>query len=164
MPIRKRQGRMQHQVVDPWLFQMGDGTWSFFPFDPVYPNRLIAARAWRQCRRDVWTRTHRFSLPEAAVVFDGLTNLAFERLWSTWQRGPFQLDAVLEGLEIDRAAVAAFRRQSGAVAMADCLDRWLGDLEIVEYEARRIGCEWAAGRWPTPPAVTSADTYGGVKT
>jgi hypothetical protein len=162
MPIRKRQGSRQHQlIVDSGLFHFGDATWSFFPSEPVYPNRLIAARAWRQCRREVWTRSNRFTLPEAAVAFDGLSNQGWERLWTTWQRGPYQLEAVLEGLERDRAAVAAFRRrESRAVTIADYLDRWLEDLQIVEFEARRIASEWTAGRWPSRPEITSADTYG----
>jgi hypothetical protein len=52
MPVRKRIGAVASREVDPDVFSYGDGTWSFFePYEPVYPNREAALRAWGQVRR-----------------------------------------------------------------------------------------------------------------
>lgn len=167
MPLRRRISRSPAgKTVNPEVFRVGDGTWSYFQGDPVYPNVVLAARAWRKCRREVWAATHYTQIPAASTTYDGLTSTGFGRLWGRLSYHVFPAADVLAALVADRAAVAAFREKdpSGARAIADFVDLWLTCLSHWEDVTRRIAHDpnrWLAG-YPAQITEGSHRTYGDI--
>jgi hypothetical protein len=153
--------------VKPCHFRYGDGTWAYLPGEAVYGDRHSAKRAWQTCRREVWVMTHRFSLPTAAVEYDGLSRDGSELLSRTWQHvGGLPLAEVLDALARDRKSVRAFevRDPQGAQAIGDLLALWRADLDAIEREARRIAARGADGWHGGAPAIGANETYGGAGT
>jgi hypothetical protein len=136
MPQRLRVARAQLVEPDLRLFVYGDGCWSLFDDDAVYPSRAAAERAWNRpgVRREVWGATFRMQVPEAAIVYDGVSCDGWRALWATLSRSVFDAADVRAALDRDRAAVAAFRRRCprGAREISDFLACWLADLDVVE--------------------------------
>ena len=164
MPIRQKTRSAPALVVSPSVFRFGDGTEHVIPGEQVYPSPGAAARAWRQgdMRVRVWAGTHRFNVPHAATLYDGITHDGWDVLWTTWNAASFHLGAVLEALAEDRAAVARFQQREprAAHAIGGFLNLWLNDLDRIEQEARRVaavdGRPWARGA----PQIASALMYG----
>ena len=141
MPVRRRLQTVQERAVNPRVFRWGDGTWCFFePYDPVYPNRAEAERAWRRCRRAVWASTYRFSVPAAARVYDGITNDAADLVRNSWDRDVYPLGEALSAIERERATLAAFasREPRAAKAIADFLEMRIADLDLIEATVRDL--------------------------
>jgi hypothetical protein len=132
--------------------------------DPLFPSREAAAHAWQQpgVRRLVWAETCRMTLPQPAVVFDGLTMDGKDLLWNTLDDAAFSLAAVRDALTADRRALAAFRRRDaiGAAAISDYLSQWsadLGTLEAVAHDVNACTDGWRAAYYR---AMTSGTRYG----
>jgi len=101
-----RDQKHRHKPVSNRLFQFGNGLWSFFDAQAVYPDRKTAKAAWQGCRREVWAQRQRFMPPKAAREYDGLTSDALELISSG-----APLDEVLDALRRDRRAVDRFERR-----------------------------------------------------
>ena len=75
MPVRRRVGRVSVAAVNQAVFRYGDGTWTYFHGDPVYPSLDAAEREWRRVRASVWAATPVGRIPAAAAAFDGLNDV-----------------------------------------------------------------------------------------
>ncbi|MGE0451811.1 MAG: hypothetical protein AB7Q29_19715 [Vicinamibacterales bacterium] len=167
MPVRRTSGHhVQEREPALEVFQWGDGTWSFFTGDPVYPTTDAARRAWRRgtTRRAVWSITSCGSLPGAALAYDGLTADAEQFVRYGWPghvvKTPEQLPHALDLVRGDRAAVDRFRtaEPTAARAIADYLDHWLAYLDIVE-QAMRVSVEPPLGACDAWNMLGRSGTY-----
>ena len=95
---------------------------------PAFPTRKAAERAWPRCRRDVWRRSHRMTIPDPAKQFDGLSASGWDLIFTAWNHTRFPLTRTLAALARDRAAVSAFeaRDPKAAQAIAGYLAEWGG--------------------------------------
>lgn len=169
MPERKDYVR-RVGAVDDSVFAYGDGSYSLYPFDPVFADYESARARWTEVRRKVWSLSNRFRPPKASQYFDGITTSGFDLLWSRGTNHPritdidlFAPAEILSAFESDRDAVAAFRRdeRDGAATVDDFLDLYLKDISIGEIETNRIHLQIVAGAFPDVPKITSAAKYGG---
>jgi hypothetical protein len=145
-----------------WFAWACDDTFTTTFFGGGFPSVDAAREAWQHCRREVWAETHRFTLPRAAEVFDGLSSESVKVVRNTWNYVVFPLERVHAALEADRAALAAFRRTPAADAIADYLALFAADLEQVERTAAALAASDATHPWqrPYPDDVSSAHRYG----
>jgi len=147
-------------------FRWGDPSFTENPLAGgfTFASTAEARRAWPLCRRPVWARAHRLSVPLAAQVFDGLTLDGLVHVHAHWNRvGSYDLTGALKALEHDRAALTAFRGRDpkGARAIGDFLTQLEVDLELVERTARDLGA-WAGEGWlrPYPSQLCMGSRYG----
>jgi hypothetical protein len=163
MPRKRRIPKHRlDETVDPHLFAFGDGTWSYFQGDPVYPDVDAARAAWQECRREVWALSHRGRVPGAATTYDGLSFSSIDALRSEMSNSaiPFSLPRILDALDDDRARLAAFREAHpvDAKAIGDYLDTLEADFDAVETTARAVD---PRSRWQAaiPLTIPLALTY-----
>jgi hypothetical protein len=86
----ERRGRRtqwsKHYAHVRWLDKWGDATDGFTQDlfgDPAFESPEAARAAWPMCRRAVWGNHHRFRVPSAAELFDGIIPRAQRRLPTT---------------------------------------------------------------------------------
>ena len=151
--------------ISVFAFLISPGT-SGMTGDPVAASEADATRAWPHYRRRVWAAALVGALPRAAEVFDGLQHAGADRVSRSWQLARFNLAAVLRALEADRAAVHRFRERdaTGAATIADFLQLFLGSLDRVETEARRIAASTAPWYQRGAPQIGQSARYGDAGT
>jgi hypothetical protein len=152
---------VQEKRIHYIAFLLSDGMRGFTG-DAVFPDTETARRAWPDYRRETWAHAHVGSIPRAAATFDGLMTAGHDVLWGSWQSRAYSVEAVLEALERDRAAVRAFetRDPKGARAVADYLALLMRAFDRVEAEAWRYA-EKGPDRWHGgPPRLSSGKRYG----
>lgn len=163
MPIRRRLAAVVRREPDPLdVFRWSDDGLDHLLGEPHYQTPVEARRAWETYRRAVWAETHRFRIPGAAAVYDGLTTSGREQVYRSWNLiGPFDLAGALEALAEDRAALAAFRTTRSARAIADYLELFAADLDQVEQTARDLA-DWSGPEWrrPYPAHLNTKSCYG----
>src|SRR5262245_38191324 len=98
MPPRRRLSIVHDRRVYPICFKISDGTHGFTG-DDVFPDRESARKAWPDYRRETWAIACRGSMPVAAEVFDGFTELGARYLNQHWPDKQFDLDAALAAIE-----------------------------------------------------------------
>lgn len=147
-------------------FRWGDPSFTENPLAGgfTFASTAEARRAWPLCRRSVWARAHRLSVPLAAQVSDQLQLDGLTHVRAHWNRvGPYDLVGALAALEADREALAAFHATDpkGARSIAEYLRQLEVDLELVERTARDLGA-WAAEGWlrPYPSQLCMGSRYG----
>jgi hypothetical protein len=116
------------------------------------------------CRRAVWGNAHRFTTPNPAGLFDGITFVSVGTVRSGWYQDDFPLNPALEALADDRRNVAAFlaRDPHGAATIADYLALLEADFQIVETTARALAALTGPSyQKPYPQNLGSAQTYSG---
>ena len=150
-----------------WFAWSSDDTFtaSYFYDEPAFPSVEAAKAAWPRCRLAMWNQTHRFQVPHAAEVFDGITLNSRQHLLSAWYlRGPFDLVATLEVLASDRAHLSTFERREriAAAELSDVLTLFRADMAAIETAARDLAA-WSGEDWRRPypgHAISSAKKYG----
>jgi hypothetical protein len=150
-------------AVSAFRWSTGDGC-SHDLGDPHFRNRESARRAWeRGIRRLVWAVTFRFTVPETATLFDGLTTEGRAFVFRCWNHvGAFDLRGALAALAEDRLHLEAFEATSGARQIDDYLALFRADLDRVEQTARTFA-DWPADTWRDYPGHLSIATTYGVK-
>jgi hypothetical protein len=158
--VRKTPGRRVLPVSHlAWV--LSDGTRGATG-DDVAPDRATARRVWPHYRRRVWARTCVGLVPAAAKIHDEISTSGWDELWATWRSTSFSLDAVLQGLDADRASVEAFERRDpkGAKDIADYLAQFRRYLDRVEVAARESGA-MVTDRWrASMPTIPTGGRYG----
>ena len=149
--------------VEWFLWARNDDFTDCFLDDECFPSVEAAREAWQLCRRAVWSETHRFHLPRAAEVFDGMSFVSLRVVLDSWNHGAFPIDDALAALDADRTALASFVATSDADAIRDYLELLECDLDAVEDTARTL----AASTAPHPrmrgrPDLSSSKKYGSV--
>lgn len=157
--------RTSARFVDPQVFRWhtGVGPDPYFKA-PGYDTPGDAEHAWRQVRREVWATCHRFDVPKAATVYDGLTRTAWPLLWGTWTDTSFDANQVLESVAEDLAAVDDFEAEDpqGARVISDYLAEWRADLATVrECATACLECD-SRSRLDLDISrrITTAEKYG----
>jgi len=141
MSRRRRESKRRHPAGPHGdLFQDSDGVTPLFDGDIpyAYPNRVLARAAWEECRVDTWARPSRGIWPPCgAVVYDGITEHA------RFPAGETRPAAIGAAVEADVASVVAFRENEPAKAatIAEALDRYLADLDMVRNLAEQLGAD-----------------------
>ena len=140
MPRKLRRPKSRTVPVNPRVFKIGDGTWSFFSTDAVYPDRESAAHAWPRYRREVWSSQRCTQPPGGALEWDGLTHDGFRALWANWNHVEFPTAEVLDAIGRDRDWVAAFRERDsgGAQEIGNYLEIWIAYLDTLEEVTREL--------------------------
>jgi hypothetical protein len=103
-------------------------------------------------------------VPSAAELFDGITFESCGVVRDGWHQDAFPLAAALRAVADDRAHLAAFRERDpqGAATIADYLEMFEADLEMVETTARALAALTGPSfRKPYPQHLGSATTYSG---
>jgi hypothetical protein len=166
VPVRRRLTALRDTAVDPiscFRWSAGGDGLDHLLGQPHFRTEAEARHAWQRVRRAVWSRAYRFTVPDPAAHFDGLTMHAHQTvLWSWNHVGPYDLTAVLAGLKTDHANLLAFERTKGARSIPDYLSLLRSDLATIEQTARRLAAS-AAPYWqracPYHVLVTAA-RYG----
>jgi hypothetical protein len=140
MPVKRHLVTDAHVDLLRFLHDDGVGPHRYLR-TPGYATPEQARAAWRRHRRDVWLVCHRLHVPVAAKVYDEFTTDGWLELRRTVMFQVFQLDPVLEALDADEATVTAFERRepAGAATIADCLDLWRADLQMMRSLAVEAG-------------------------
>jgi hypothetical protein len=150
-----------------WLDKWGDAAANFTRDlfgDPAFESVDAARVAWPACRRAVWGNLHRFRVPSAAELFDGITFESCGVVRDGWHADVFPLAEALAAVAEDREHLAAFRERDpqGAATIADYLEMFEADLEMVETTARALAAlPGPSFRRPYPQHLGSATTYSG---
>jgi hypothetical protein len=126
---------------------------------PHYRTRQEAYRAWRQLRRIIWSRTHRFTLPNPARFYDGLTEEGRDFLHRGWNNVSFDLAGALDALAVDRANLTRFGSTREARSISDYLAVYAADLDRIEESAHELATFTPSWRRLHPPIYTGL-TYG----
>jgi hypothetical protein len=164
--MRRRRVNVEGLHPEWFLYGTHDFTRSYLGNERHFASKEEARAAWPACRRLVWARTHRMRVPTAAEVFDGLTRRGWDMAWSRtcYCAARLPMVDVLDALDEDRDAVAAFRRRDpeGAREIDDFLDLWLADLEAIERWTRTDeygpGPLSTAARYGAPAPGASAES------
>jgi hypothetical protein len=166
VPVRKTTTRQESREVDPLSVFHWSATGLDHPLGEAhYQTAAEARRAWERNRRALWARAHRFQLPGPAKVYDRLTLEGRDFvLWSWNHVPPFDLPGCLEVIASDRANLEAFRQTRGARSIADYLDLFAADIDMVEHTARDLAT-YPAGTWrPYPVHLNVSSQYGTAST
>jgi hypothetical protein len=120
-----------------------------------------AKRGWEFARRAVWAEAYRFTVPQTATLFDGLTTTGLEFVRWHWNHvGPFDLNGALDALSADRRNLRKFLKQPVSNAIADYLAMFANDCDRVEVEARKLA-DWPDQLWrPNPSSLNTGQRYG----
>jgi hypothetical protein len=148
-----------------WLGKWGDPGASFTRDlfrDPAFATEADARRAWSDCRRAVWATCHRFRVPSAAELFDGITCASVGVVRDGWHDATFPLTEARAAVAEDREHLAVFRARDpvAAATIADFLASLEADLELVDTTARALAAVTGLAR-PYPHHLGSAISYAG---
>lgn len=144
-----------HELIARFVEACDDTFTASFFDDRFFDSQDDAREAWPRGRRGVWGVTSRMRVPDAARVFDQLTFDSAGAIRSGFSQSTFPTADVLAAIARDRAALDAFCRREPAAAreLADFLDTFRSDLDLIERQARemalaRVDRQYPPHSWP----------------
>ena len=168
-----RRRRPQDAAVPDWMLRAfrwsADGAGlDHMLGDRHFATREEASEAWDWARPHAWASAHRFSVPRAATVYDGISDTAADAVRSAWElTDPFDLSTCLVAVENDRASLATFEAEQpvAAAQIALFIAKRRDDLDVVERTARALAAH-PGRRWerPYPNQISTARRYDSDET